>query len=223
MTSHSRESVVYARVRGMEKVKLTRRQKEKQRQRGEILGAAFELFSEKGFHNVSMHEIAEKAEFAIGTIYKFFQNKEDLYKALVLEKCDMFEQSILESIAEADDEIGKLRNYIRTKGERFRANVRFIRLLFAESRGVSFNINAGVDEEVRRRYYRFLESIASIFESGIRKKIFRRLASPYRLAVALDSVVDSFLLLWLEWPESHPYPEDPDVILEIFLRGLIEA
>ena len=38
-----------------------------------------------------MHEIAEKAEFAIATLYKFFQNKEDLYKALVLEQYDRCE------------------------------------------------------------------------------------------------------------------------------------
>ncbi|MEA3386146.1 MAG: TetR family transcriptional regulator, partial [Thermodesulfobacteriota bacterium] len=31
-----------------------------------MLAAALELFSEKGFHNVSMHEIAKRAEFAIG-------------------------------------------------------------------------------------------------------------------------------------------------------------
>ena len=56
---------------------------------------ALDLFSQKGYHNVSMQEIAEKAEFAIGTLYKFFQNKEDLYKALVLEQCDQFEEALM--------------------------------------------------------------------------------------------------------------------------------
>jgi len=67
--------------------KLPRREREKLRQRGEILEIALNLFAEKGFHGVSMHEVAGKAEFAIGTLYKFFQSKEDLYKALVLEQC----------------------------------------------------------------------------------------------------------------------------------------
>jgi len=35
---------------------------------------AFELFSKKWYHNVSMHEIAEKAGFSVGTLYKFFRN-----------------------------------------------------------------------------------------------------------------------------------------------------
>ena len=70
-----------------------------------------------------MHEIAQKAEFAIGTLYKFFQNKEDLYKALVLEQCDRFEEAITQAIDDPEDEIEKLRNYIRIRVERFRANL----------------------------------------------------------------------------------------------------
>ncbi len=51
---------------------LSRREKEKLRQRRQMLDAALELFSEKGYHSVSMHQIAERSEFAIGTLYKFF-------------------------------------------------------------------------------------------------------------------------------------------------------
>ena len=39
---------------------LPRREREKLKQRQEMLAAALDLFSEKGYHNVSMHEIAEK-------------------------------------------------------------------------------------------------------------------------------------------------------------------
>jgi len=207
----------------MENGKLPRREREKLRQRQEMLATALDLFSEKGYHNVSMHQVAAQAEFAIGTLYKFFQNKEDLYKALVLEQCDKFEDAILGAIEKSGDEVEKLRSYVRTKGEKFRSNLPFIRLFLAESRGASFNIKAGLDEEVRKRYYGFLERIASIFESGIKSKRFKKIAAPYYLAVALDSVVDSFLLLWLEAPERHPYPEDPDTILDIFFRGLIDS
>jgi AcrR family transcriptional regulator len=187
-----------------------------------MLAAALDLFSEKGYHNVSMHQIAEKAEFAIGTLYKFFQNKEDLYKALVLEQCDNFEDAITRAIEEPEDEVEKLRNYIRTKGERFRENLPFVRLFLAERRGASFNIKAGLDDEMRKRHYAFLERLASIFESGIKKKRFKKIAAPFYLAVALDSVLDAFLLLWLDAPEHHPYPEDPDAILDVFFKGLVE-
>jgi TetR/AcrR family transcriptional regulator len=206
----------------MKSEKLPRREREKLRQRREMLEAALDLFSEKGYHNASMHQIAEKAEFAIGTLYKFFRNKEDLYKALVLEQCDKFEDAITRSIGDPDDHVEKLGNYIRTKGEWLRSNLPFVRLFLAESRGASFNIQAGLDEEVRKRHYGFLERLASIFESGMRNKRFKEIADPFHLAVALDSVVDAFLLLWLDAPDRHPYPEDPQAILDIFFKGMID-
>jgi len=206
----------------MENGTLPRREREKLRQRHDMLAAALDLFSQKGYHNVSMHEIAEKAEFAIGTLYKFFQNKEELYKALVLEQCDTFEDAVLRSMAGPEDEIEQLRNYIRTKGERFRDDLKFVRLFLAERRGASFNIKAGLDDEMRKRHYALQERLAAIFESGMENKRFRKIAAPFHLAVALDSTLDAFLLLWLDEPDRHPYPEDPDVILDVFLRGLIE-
>src|SRR4030043_2225247 len=95
----------------MEDEKLPRREREKLRQRQEMLAAALDLFSEKGYHNVSMHQVAEQAEFAIGTLYKFFQNKEDLYKALVLGECDKFHDVLVQAMDEADDAGEKVRNY----------------------------------------------------------------------------------------------------------------
>lgn len=205
----------------MEVETLPRRQRERLRQRQEILATACDLFSRKGYHSVSMHEIAEQAEFAIGTLYRFFRNKEDLYKALVLEQCDRFEEAITRAINEPDDEIEKLRNYVRTRVHRFRANLAFVRLFLAERRGMSFNLKAGLDEDLRKRHYAFLERLAFVFESGIRSKRFKKVADPFHLAVALDNAIDAFLLMWLDTPERCPYPEDPDTILDIFFKGLV--
>ena len=205
----------------MDDQKLPRREREKLRQRQEILATALDLFSQKGYHNVSMQEIAAQAEFAIGTLYKFFQNKEELYKALVLELCGEFEDSIMRAIEQPQDEVEKLRSYVRAKTEVFRRNLPFIRLYLAESRGASFNLKAGLDDEIRKRYYISLESIAAIFASGIKNQRFKKIADPYYLAVALSSVIDAFLLLWLDAPERHPYPEDPDIVLDILFKGLI--
>ena len=206
----------------MEDQKLPRREREKLRQRQEMLASALDLFSQKGYHNVSMCEIAQKAEFATGTLYKFFQNKEDIYKALLLELSDEFEDSIRRAIEQPQDEVEKLRSYVRAKTEVFRRNLPFIRLFLAETRGASFNLKAGLDDELRKRYCRVLENLASIFASGIKNQRFKNIADPYSLAVALSSVIDAFLLLWLDAPERHPYPEDPDAILDIFFRGLID-
>jgi len=167
-----------------------------------------------------MHEIAQKAEFAIGTLYKFFENKETLYKSLVLEQVEKFHNALVQAIEGPGDEIEKLRNYVKAKSEVFTANVKMIRFYFSETRGASFNIKAGLDSEIREQYVNFLSMLASVFASGMKRKRFKKISDPYHLAVALDSITNAFLFLWLEAPDRHPYPEDPDVILNILLKGL---
>jgi TetR/AcrR family transcriptional regulator len=206
----------------MEDMKMPRREREKLRQRKEVLAAALGLFSEKGYYNVSVQEIAQKAEFAIGTLYKFFKNKEELYKALVLGQAEIFHNELMKALKEPDEEIEKLRNYVRTKGELFRANIAMIRLYFAETRGASFNLMA-LDSEIRQQYYRFLQTLASVFERGMRRKRFKKIADPYHLAIALESLTNALLFLWVEAPERHPFPEDPDTILDILFKGLVET
>jgi AcrR family transcriptional regulator len=203
--------------------KLSRREREKLQQRQEILATALDLFSQRGYHSVSMHEIAAQAEFATGTLYKFFHNKEDLYRALVLEQCDMFEEALIKAIEEPEGELEKLRNYVRTKSAWFRSHLPFVRLFLAESRGASFNLKAGLNEELRSRYYNFLEKMAAIFTRGISNHRFQDIADPYYLAAVLDSILDTSLLLWLDLPERFPYPENPDAILDIFFQGLLET
>jgi AcrR family transcriptional regulator len=207
----------------MEEKKLPRRERQKMAQRKEMLAAALELFSKKGYRKVSMHEIAEKAEFAIGTLYKFFQNKEDLYKALILEKFYLFHEALTKAIEEPVDEIQKLRNYVKAKGEVFRANLPMIRLYFAETHGARFNVLAGFDADIQQRRRDFMHRFASIFESAMQVGRFKRIADPYHLAVALDSITNAFLLLWLDEPEIHPYPEDPDTVLNILFKGLLDG
>ena len=201
--------------------KLSRREREKRRQRQEMIAAALSLFSEKGYHNVSMQEIAETAEFAIGTLYKFFQNKEDLYKALVMEQSERFEVAFEAAIAGPADEIEKLRNFVRIRRDMCRDNLPFIRLFLAESKGASFNLKAGLDADLRKKIDAFMEKLAHVFESGMENGRFQKIADPYSLAIALDSVIDAFILLWVESPERHPFPDDPDVILNIFFKGLL--
>ena len=203
----------------MPEKKLTRREREKQRQRRDMLDAAMKLFAEKGYHNTSMQEIAELAEFAVGTLYKFFKNKEEMYKALITEQADQFHVALTAALASSEDEIEQLRNYIQAKGETFMSNESFIRLYFAETRGASFNIKAGFDSELRDRHYQMQQRVATVFARGMEKGRFRRIAAPYHMAVAMDSLCNAFLINWLEGRDS--YPESPDTILNVFFLALL--
>jgi len=204
----------------MQEEKLSRREREKLRHRRQMLAAALELFSEKGFHNVSMHEIAKRAEFAIGTLYKFFKNKEDLYKALMMEKAEEHHQVLIGVLSKENDVLTVIEDYIAAKARLFADNLAALRLYFAETRGASFNIKAGLDQDIRKLYDKFIMRLASVLETGVRRKVFREM-DPYHMAVALEGLTNAFLFCWLEDPEQHPYGANIPVIRDMFLKGVL--
>ncbi len=62
---------------------MTRKEREREFKKKEILSAAVKLFAEKGYEYTTLDEIAEAAEFGKGTLYNYFQNKEELYVAIL--------------------------------------------------------------------------------------------------------------------------------------------
>jgi AcrR family transcriptional regulator len=199
--------------------RVSRREKEKERQRTEMFAAALELFSRKGFHNVSMHEIARQADFAIGTVYKFFKNKEDLYKSMVMSKAQEFHKILKEVLDSKGDPVTLLRDYVKAKGTIFAENVDSIRLYFAETQGASYNLKAGLDRDIQALYDEVLDRLSALFKAGIRKKLFRKL-DPYYMAVALEGLTNSFLFCWLEDTEAHPYEQNVPLMTDMFLQGV---
>jgi len=51
----------------------------------EITAAALELFVERGFANTRLEDVAARAGVSKGTLYLYFANKEELFKAVVRE------------------------------------------------------------------------------------------------------------------------------------------
>ena len=62
---------------------MTRKEREREFKQKEIISAAIEIFAEKGYEYTTLDDIAEAAEFGKGTLYNYFQNKEDLYLAIL--------------------------------------------------------------------------------------------------------------------------------------------
>src|SRR5687768_17694293 len=58
--------------------------------RTQLLDAAEEVFGRKGFHDTTLKEVAELAEFSVGSVYSFFENKDDLYLSVFLRRGDEF-------------------------------------------------------------------------------------------------------------------------------------
>jgi len=203
----------------MKNGKPSRKEREYLRHRQEILKVALKLFSEKGFHNVSMHEIAEKSEFAVGTLYKFFSNKEDLYRALMLEASNVFHSSLMAALSTSGSELEKIRACVEAKIKVFMDNLDYVRLYMAETQGVSFNVKTSLDPEIMDRYEKFLKQLARVFENGIKKRLFKKF-EPYLLAVALDGISNALLFHHVEYPGAHPF--DADLIINIFFQQVYE-
>lgn len=62
----------------------------------ELLAAALDLFVEKGYAATRLDDVAAKAGVSKGTLYLYFANKEDLFKAVVRE-------NIIPIVGEAED------------------------------------------------------------------------------------------------------------------------
>ncbi len=61
----------------------------RQRARREnVIGAAARLGADRGFDRVQMHEVAEAADVAIGTLYRYFPSKVHLFTAVLAERLD---------------------------------------------------------------------------------------------------------------------------------------
>jgi AcrR family transcriptional regulator len=71
-----------------------RRKRERENRKNAILKAARKLFFEKGFRQVTVENIARKAEFSKGSIYLYFNSKEEIYSQILLNDIDKFHDRV---------------------------------------------------------------------------------------------------------------------------------
>ena len=106
-----------------------------------------------------------------------------------------------------------VRNYFPT-------NLPLVRLYFAETRGASFNIRAGLDQDLLRLYDEGIEKLASVFEKGIKENVFRGL-DPYQMALALDGTINAFLFRIMKDPARFREGDNLSTAADIFFRGVL--
>lgn len=77
---------------------------EAQKTKEKILSGALDCFSEQGYFNTSLDEIAKRAAVTRGAIYWHFKNKAEIFDALHALLHEPFIQLILEDLEQNDDE-----------------------------------------------------------------------------------------------------------------------
>ncbi len=75
-----------------------RREKEKKYRKQTILESAKRLFFKQGFSATTMNQIAEASELSKGTLYLYFQNKEELYISLLVEGMEILNNNLSRAI-----------------------------------------------------------------------------------------------------------------------------
>jgi AcrR family transcriptional regulator len=77
-----------------------------------ILESAAQLFAKHRYHEVRMDDIAEQAGVAKGTLYRYFQDKEELYLALAIHGLERLFEESRATVAESGDAEAKLHAFI---------------------------------------------------------------------------------------------------------------
>jgi AcrR family transcriptional regulator len=80
-----------------------------QRNLERVLKAAYELFAERGVDDVRMEEVAQRAGVGVGTIYRRFRSKDELFAAVSDAACANARDTLEAAAHTAYDPVSKLR------------------------------------------------------------------------------------------------------------------
>lgn len=83
---------------------LSRKERERNFRRNEIISSAIKLFANKGYEHTTLDEIAEASEFGKGTIYNYFSNKEEIYLAIIESILDDHTK-MMEELAQSNEDL----------------------------------------------------------------------------------------------------------------------
>lgn len=72
--------------------------------RRRIIETATAEFAKRGYHDASISAIASKAGISVGSIYKYFDSKQDLFLTIIAHSIDRMER-LLTTLAVADEDV----------------------------------------------------------------------------------------------------------------------
>lgn len=142
--------------------------------RTQLLDAAEEVFGRKGFHDTTLKEVAELAEFSVGSVYSFFENKDDLFRQIFLRRGEEFMTEMREVLAdETADPVGQLHDLIDFECGFFRRHRNFGRLYLRYANATTLIPTRQVDDAVTANYVESMDLQARLFARGQEAGVFR--------------------------------------------------
>lgn len=194
-----------------------RRDRERQQRRADILAAAEQVFAVKGFHQASIEEIARRAEFASGTVYLYFRDKESLYIELFEQKVQELMAMVSQRISAQDDPLQALEALVEARMGYFERNRAFFSIYAREGMNL-YEKRHDRWQGVIRLYEEYLAIIASQVDSGQRRGIFRA-GDPHLFAVALSGMMIQLTRDWLRNEGEESLSVRARFLVELFMKG----
>ncbi|WP_349409750.1 TetR/AcrR family transcriptional regulator [Pseudalkalibacillus sp. SCS-8] len=106
-----------------------KREAAKQAKRKRILEEATYLFSSRGYKETTIQKIAEASEISFGSVFTYFETKEKLLEAAILEPLEEVRNHLLVIDYETEDVLGELRRLISRNIQLFSTNRVYLQLI----------------------------------------------------------------------------------------------
>lgn len=196
---------------------LSRKEREREAHRREILDAAEKVFIARGYHTATVEQIAQEADFSVGTLYNFFKSKEEMYSK-VLEKISIdFRADFDAQVVEEGDAVLALENLIRLRLSHFEAHRGFFRVFLETSPGITMDPLPALPSQVREMYLRYRMEVAEVFERGMGAGVFRRADALY-LTLCLEGITNAAAAYWAQYGTDETLDVRIEKLREAFFR-----
>ncbi len=174
-----------------------RKQREKERRRQEILSAARDVFSKKGFNSATMEEIASRAELSPGTLYLYFKNKEELHTSLSIDILDYIGTEISKVVEEDISVEEKVEKFLDVFIDVYDRDLSILINLFHLQSGETLhNLSEEVMGQLKKHSRKAHQAIVAVVKEGIDKGIFME-DHPVALADVVWATY-SGVVLWVD-------------------------
>jgi AcrR family transcriptional regulator len=161
-----------------------RKEREKLQRRNNIIEAAEKTFFTKGFENSTMDDVAEAAELSKGTLYLYFESKEELFSEIAKRGQQLLEEYFIKAIQNKENGLKKVRAIGQAFIKFFREHSEYHEaMLYGHSKKEAgeLTIDERIDQKEKENKNVFVNSIIEgINDGSIRQDI--------------DPVIVSFLL-----------------------------
>ena len=185
--------------------------------RERILRAAVDVFAQNGYFNAKVAEIARAAGVADGTIYLYFDGKEDLLVTIFREHTRNYLQSLETQIANVKRPEERMRIAIRHHLETLGRDRALAIVAQVELRHSLKFMSLLSQQEVAD----YLRLFRKIVEQGQHEGAFRRTLHPQLVAKSVFGILDEMVTSWILSEKEHNLADQAEQIADLILTGLL--